>query len=274
MILSDVIPDSDFRHSMRFSRAPLGRFYGKTDDHDDLIAQRTRWIEECPGRHAVLLSEGEPLLQETAVLAAAAGGLSEETLADVSNRSDPKAGCRMLGAAWEPDFVLMKFTGDGLPRLLGGSVCFPSGWCLEEKLGKTMEEIHAVVPALNAELNRQISGFLARIKPEVSWERSNWGLAATPELNLHPARQLPKLRDDVGASDVWLRIEWQSLAALPFSGGILFGIRLQIVPLTTVMEDTEVSRRLRRALVTMPPDMASYKGLSACRETLIRMLPA
>ena len=38
---------------------------------------------------------------------------------------------------------------------------------------------------------------LARMKPGISWERINWGLSRSPELNQHPSRKLPRLIETV-----------------------------------------------------------------------------
>ncbi|MDA0812773.1 MAG: DUF3445 domain-containing protein [Verrucomicrobia bacterium] len=272
MNLSSLLPDEDFRHSMRFSKGTLSGFYGATIDRAELLGQRSRWIAEQPGRYAAMSAGSESMLDEATNLANDVGGIDGETFDRISKERDPLMRCRLLGTHWEPDFLLMKSTDSGLPRLLGGCVCFPSHWSLQEKLGKSMDAIHSPVPELNADLGRQINGFLSRIKPGTSWERTNWGLAATSELNLHPALSPPRLPCAVEAGDAWLRIEWQSLVALPVSKGILFGIRLQIVPLVTVMQDADVKRRLYRALATMPVEMARYKGLGECRDTLLELL--
>ncbi|MEZ5329708.1 MAG: DUF3445 domain-containing protein [Verrucomicrobiales bacterium] len=272
MNLSSLLSDEDFRHSMRFSKGTLSEFYGTTTDHAELLGQRSRWIAEQPNRYAALSAGCEAILDEATSLANDVGGIDAETIDLISKERDPLTRCQLLGTRWEPDFLLMRSTNSGLPRLLGGCVCFPSHWSLEEKLGKTMDAIHSPVPKLNADLGRQINGFLSRIKPGISWERTNWGLAATSDLNLHPALSPPRLHSEVVAGDVWLRIEWQSLVALPVSKGILFGIRLQIMPLLAVMQDAGATQRLHRALATMPDEMAHYKGLGECRERLLRLL--
>src|SRR5207247_2314497 len=138
----------------------------------------------------------------------------------------PSERLRALGEFWEPDFLLLKTSADGEIRLLGGCVCFPSSWRLSEKIGRPVEFIHSVVPGLNAGLGTAIHTFLAKLKPGIAWQRFNWGLSRSPELNQHPERRLPPLDATVRLAEVWLRVEDQALVALPKSGGILFGIRI------------------------------------------------
>jgi hypothetical protein len=59
---------------------------------------------------------------------------------------------------------------------------------------------------------------------------------------------------------------------LPGSGGILFGIRIAMHPLAAVRADPIASRRLGRALRTMPEAVARYKGLETGRARVLDLL--
>ncbi|MBI5774145.1 MAG: DUF3445 domain-containing protein, partial [Verrucomicrobia bacterium] len=179
-----------------------------------------------------------------------------------------------LGRAWESDFLLLAPGGDGEFRLVAGVVCFPSSWRVTEKIGRGLEFIHGPVPSLNPTLGPAVRQFLARLRPGVAWLRSNWGMSRSPELNHHPDRHLPRLTPPLAPDEVWIRIENQALVALPASRGILFGIRLEVHSLTELKQDAAATQGLRRALQTMPEDIAVYKGLSAARAELVRLLEA
>ncbi|NJN05908.1 MAG: DUF3445 domain-containing protein [Rhodobacteraceae bacterium] len=161
---------------------------------------------------------------------------------------------------------------DGDPRLVGGVVCFPSSWALEEKVGRDVAWIHEVVPGLNHALRAPIDNFLARLRPGVAFRRHNWGLSRWPQLNQHPSLNLPKLAPPLRVEDVCLRLEHQALVALPHSGGVLFGIDVRVHPLADIVAEPGVARRLRRAIETMPEAMAHYKNLHAARGELLRLL--
>jgi len=252
---------------MRFQKGDVAAFFGPGANHTSVIAERQDWIARDPKTHLALLPEGVDLLDETIAMAEALKTLPEGKFESL----DPTERCRLLGELWEADFLLMKPDNEGVFRMVGGCLCFPSHWDLREKMGQSMTAIHAPIPGLNETLGRQIDGFLKRIKPGISWERFNWGLSRTPERNLHPSRELPRL-DSSG--EVWWRLEEQSLVALPKSGGILFGIKIEIRPLTEIKADPKARIGMIRALKTMEESMATYKGISKARERLLQLLEA
>ena len=64
---------------------------------------------------------------------------------------------RELGAAWEPDFVLLR--REKSAKVIGGCVCFPTGWSLEEKQDRALSFAHAPVPGLNSQLGPSVERF-------------------------------------------------------------------------------------------------------------------
>ena len=260
--LSELFPDQDYRFHLTLRKGNLAEFFGAPDPA--VLAERRRWLGEDPARYLVGDAAAEPLVAEVEALADGWVGGTQAPAGDVTER------LARLGGRLEPDIVLMARDADGVFRLRAGAVCFPSAWALTEKFGLTLDEIHGVVPGLNPALAPAIGQFLAKLRPGAPFERANWGLAATPELNLHPALARPRL----GALDVartWVRIEYQILAALPATPGILFGIQIRNVPLAEILADPALRAGLHRALVTMPDELAAYKGLAAGRIELIKL---
>jgi hypothetical protein len=266
MITDDLLPDEDFRFHFGLQPGVAAAFFAPGAEHDRLIQQRQNWLADEPDTYSALLPEAEPLLQETLALAASWGTLPATT------PGQPLQNCRALGRMWEPDFLLLKPDETGEFRLVAACVCFPSAWRLSEKMGQPLAAIHAPVPSLNPALGRSIHQFLAKLRPGPAWLRSNWGLSRSPELNQHPARNLPRLTPPLTLDEVWLRIEHQALVALPETGGILFGIRLEMIPLTEVRRHAAAARGLLRALRTMPEEIAAYKNLAVARANLIELL--
>ena len=177
-----------------------------------------------------------------------------------------------LSLHWEPDLLLLRRDALGEFRLVAGAVCFPSAWDLREKIGKTVDAIHAGVPTLNATLGTRIRTFLDRLPPGQVFERDNWGLAAHGERNAHPYRSLPRLTPAATLDSTWLRLEHQAFRILPESRGLLFAIHLTVHPLSRVLRTPEDSLRLADQLRSMPDTVAAYKGILPARESLIRQL--
>jgi|SRR6185295_1227611 len=250
---------------MRFRRGSIQEFFSNTLDGGAVLAERRKWLDSKAGECAAVLPSGEPILSEVVDLAESLGIPAARHLL-------PMDTCVALGRVWEPDLLFLRSEENAQPELVGGCVCFPSSWSFEQKIGNPLDFIHAPVPTLNEQFANPVKQFLARMKPGISWERINWGLSRTPELNQHPNRRLPRLDSSAELKEVWFRIEYQSLVALPRTGSILFGIRLIIEPLNTLRENPALATGLARALETMPDSVAAYKGILPARARLIELL--
>jgi hypothetical protein len=256
--LAGLFPDADFRLHLTLRRSEPADFFRVPDGAAPILAERARWIEKDPSHYIALTPEGAPLLREFAEEAAGWGAPRVGTVAE-------------LGQSFDCDIVLLSVDNAGEFRLRGGALCFPTGWALQEKLGRTMDEIHGVVPGLNPALGASIRQFLARLKPGLAYHRDNWGLAATDELNLHPVRALAAPELPVALDRLWLRVEHQALIALPQTRGIGFGIRIALHRLDDVARSS-AAPGLRRALATMPPELACYKRIDRIREQVVSLL--
>ena len=257
--LAELFPAEDYRFHLTLRRGDLRAFFAPMDPTGRLLEARRRWLQADPERYAALEPDAASLLEDWADLVRGWG------VAEGSS-------CVDLGGQLEPDFLLLRTDDLGAFRLAGGALVFPTSWALEEKLGRTMDEIHGVVPGLNPSLGPPIRQFLARLKPEgPAYLRSNWGLAATDAMNLHPTQPRPHLVTPVDPERVWLRVEHQILAALPRSSGVAFGIRVTLHPLTDVWRDGSLRAGFHRALRTMPADLAAYKGLTSVQQELVAL---
>ena len=259
---------------MQFGRGTFAEFYGATAEHEEILRERKGWLDAAQERYLVSVAEAGPLVSEAGEMAVESGTIKTNPPPWPSPRSagrgDVRQGARWLGENWEPDYLLLT-REDGVIRLVCGCVCFPSSWAVEEKIGKPIDQIHEIVPGLNSGIGRQIQIFLERLKPGVTWTRSNWGLSRSAERNQHPARKLPRLDASVGVDEVFFRVEEQSLVALPKTNGILFGIRIKVTPLRDFI-GTLAAEKLKVALETMPDGMAQYKGIASARGRVIQLL--
>jgi hypothetical protein len=257
---------------MRFERGSPSMFFKPSAHSDEVLAERRRWLAVAPDTCAAITPDGAPIIEEVIELAADWNSLPSGSNVESVIHITELEQCKWLCERWETDFLLLSPDEDGIFRLHGGGLCFPSHWDLRSKMGCTIEEIHVPVPGLNSSLGRSIDGFMTKIRPGISWERFNWGLSRSPELNQHPSRNLERLDEEVELEEVWWRLEDQSLVALPKSGGVLFGIRVTVYPLSEVRAHPAARAGLLQALETMPEAMASYKGISLARNRICELL--
>lgn len=257
---------------MRFERGTPADFFKRSPDADTILAERKRWLANKPETCTAITINGAPLLEEVIGLAAEWKTLPSGCDFRPVLKLPAIEQCRWLCECWETDFLVLKPDQEGTFRLQGGALCFPSHWDLHSKMNRSVWEIHEPVPGLNTALGKSIDGFLARIRPGISWERHNWGLSCSAELNQHPARKLPRLDESVTLDQVWWRLEDQSLVALPQSGGVLFGIRVTVHPLSEVKAHPSARTGLLQALDTMPDEMAVYKGIANARGRIQELL--
>ncbi len=257
--LSELFSDEDFGFRLKLKRGSLADFFTPTHDHSRIIAERRRWLESAPENY---LAESK-----------SAPALWPELSAAIKQPLDPNQNriAFTAGTTLEPDIVFLQRDQAGKFRLTDGVVVFPSGWALPEKIGLTLAETHGVVPGLNAIIGEAIDRFLDQLKPGVAATRSNWGLTATDDLNLHPHLDRPRLNEHATPDQVWLRVEHQILALLAQTGAIVFSIRIELIPLSKVLAEPEASSRLHRALDTMPATVMIYKGLAQAMPSLLRM---
>ncbi len=247
---------------MKFRKGVISDFYGNSEQHERLIEERRKWLTADEVKYFDLDDLGVPYVQPVIDVA------FKDALQPANKPLQPRELFRLLAETIEPDFLLLAPDPDGILKLFGGSVCFPSFWALEQKMRRPLDLIHGPVPGLNMALASQINRFLKNIRPGISWERTNWGLSRSAELNQHPSRNLPRLDQGTAISEMYLRIEWQSLIALP-PHAVLFGIRLIIHPLSDLLEDDKFRTGLRNSLATMPEPVAQYKNVEHARQTLL-----
>ena len=264
-----LFPESDFRHPMALRPGNAKAFFSFEESYPVLTIfnERCRWIEDWDEVPRYVAAEPDALAAVTEFVS------TFHVEGDILLPSDCafKLSCA-AGMALEPDWVLLRADASSVYRMIAGAVCFPSGWAMREKMGKPIDEIHSIVPGLNAALGRQINSFLAKLPPKAEWERENWGVSADTELNHHPSRARTKLGPHATLDATWIRLERQLFYKLPHSGAIVFGIRVSHHLLSEVASETDAAGRIARALETMPEDMAVYKGIGAARGALIAQL--
>lgn len=156
-------------------------------------------------------------------------------------------------ALWiQEDVCLMEEAGGGY-ALTAASVCSPTNWRLEEKIGRGADAIHGPVPGYARALGPRVNRLLAGLRPGRPVLRFNWSVQAGNELF---GRKDP----DDGEPDHW-RVERQTLARLPETGAVVFGIRIFLHSFERMAACCDFKARYARLRARLPGAQRAYKRL-------------
>ncbi|MCP3102712.1 DUF3445 domain-containing protein [Myxococcus sp. K15C18031901] len=189
----------------------------------------------------------------------------------------PLAPLDWVGRQVQEDLLVLDGTREGFP-LVAGQLCFPSGWCLDDKMGRPLLAVHAPVPRFAEQVGASTLKLLDGLKPGRPVTRCNWAITVTPRLCMEP-RYRAEWRhlfegitpDDAGARCL-LRLERQTLSRFPETGAVLFTIHTYVAPVAGEVPTPGHRQRLARVLRTVPEDMSDYKRLGPLREPLLAWL--
>jgi len=184
-----------------------------------------------------------------------------------------------IGRQVQEDLCVMDGNDPGSP-LVAGHLCFASGWCLDDKMGRSFLAIHAPVPLFAEKIGRPADLMMQRVKVGRPTARVNWTLHPSDRLNCAPVTKKRYAFEHEGVTPenagerYYLRSEWQTFVRYPRTNAVLFTIRTRVTPLGDALADPDDARRLATLLRTMPPAMLEYKSLSRHTETLLAYLDA
>ena len=196
---------------------------------------------------------------------------------DHGSNGDSEPALLAIGRLIQEDLILLSDDApQGFP-IIAGSVCFPSGWALSDKLGQLQSCVHAAVPNFKQQLLSPSLKLLARLKAGRSVSRSNWSVRALGRLNQFPcdAAEIRTASEAVTpqtAAECMFRVEFQTLSRLAETRAILFTIHTFQRPLKTLLPPERT--RLARVIETCPEPTLRYKGIWPMRASVIAWLTA
>tara|TARA_Y100000052_G_C2955303_1_gene89664 strand:+ start:5238 stop:6065 length:828 start_codon:yes stop_codon:yes gene_type:complete len=161
------------------------------------------------------------------------------------------------------DLCVMVPKGEGF-YLGSASLCAPTYWSLRENIGKPLGGLHSPVPGGDPELASRINRVFSGLKPDTILERFNWTVQLgsekfTPSSEPFKAR-LKSLSDEEAASDLYLRVERQTIRKLPETGAVLFTIRILVDALPPILDKPAYRQAFAASWNRTASDLASYKG--------------
>ena len=183
-----------------------------------------------------------------------------------------------IGRQIQEDLVIL----DNKGVVVAGQLCFPSGWSLNEKLGKQFIEVHAPLPAVTNPMISAANKLIERIPAGKPMSRNNWGFRFGDQLDLsskHTASYRQKIREGLSeptpeaiGQKIFLRVEHQTLTRLAYSDCILFTIHTHQSPLEEEVINRERAGVMLSFLKTVPPSLIEYKVMDLFYDKLIEYL--
>jgi hypothetical protein len=206
----------------------------------------------------------------------AGGALHNHLTGEMWPLADP--GCDRLEAAGrlvQEDLCIIQ-PGETGPVLAAAVLCFPTRWRLADKIGRPLADVHGPVPLYADRLARPVDRFMSALRPGKLAVRANWTILDDPAL-FQPVKRFRDGPDEAitpqnAGARLYLRVERQTLCALPESGAVLFGIRVHVYPLARIAAQRELAARLAAMLRGLPDELVGYKNLRAFQSALLGYL--
>ncbi|KAI5480400.1 hypothetical protein MNV49_000975 [Pseudohyphozyma bogoriensis] len=128
----------------------------------------------------------------------------------------------------QDDFLMAREREDGHVYFVGGVVAHPGFYDFSQKIGKSMYDVHTVVPQFNEKILMSVERTLKRFQPHEPFERSSWEMVDDYNLYHHNIADLhdgeATLDENLHPKDYLFRTDHQTFRKLPNSKGIIFGV--------------------------------------------------
>ncbi|MEX0962705.1 MAG: DUF3445 domain-containing protein [Pseudohongiellaceae bacterium] len=166
-----------------------------------------------------------------------------------------------LASLWiAEDICLLQESPKGY-IMTAASVCAPSNWLLENKIGRSVDSIHEPVPDYDKVLSDRVNRFLHGLRSGRVMLRYNWSIQWGNELFWRDHKSVILDPTDNGEQRYW-RVERQTFIRLPNSGAIVFGIRIFLHSFESLQGQEEFNSSIEQLLSQLPKAQKQYKGLA------------
>lgn len=254
-----------FRHRVGVKPLEVDRWFVRDADWEPTLAMKRALIADRRNEVVSFRDDCHDVAQEAAELVLTWAGKS-------TSRTGVDALVDAALAVPDDLTVLRSVAAGDVEQLpfVAGVVCSPSRWRLADKIGHDMLAVHKPVALYAEHIGAAVDTTLTRLSPDKPVWRSNWTLEDHPALfqPFAPGRQLVE-----HPSELWIRIERETLRRLPRTKGVLFTIRGFQEPLATYVQRGPAAISALRELVARLPDaVARYKSVYDYRAATLTWL--
>ncbi|QZH75019.1 MAG: DUF3445 domain-containing protein [Erythrobacter sp.] len=164
-------------------------------------------------------------------------------------------------AMWE-DMCLLAPDSEGVYRLIGAAVAFPTDWHPADKLGLPLIGLHKPIHGYADQLASGVDHFMAKLQPGRIFGRCNWFVSPTDALRWietdPPEVSFAHVTAQNAGEALFVRSERQTLRRLPQTGVIVFTIGVYVTALGHLAPAN--LDRMAEALQTIPRQEAERRG--------------
>lgn len=227
------------------------------------------WLHPDSEAHTIparlaLLDAPETCYRRDPAHAAGESEAARLVLSAATGRAPDAASLIDAARAVSDDLVVLHRDGHGEWRVTSLVMTSPTFFSAGHAFARGLEALHGPVPDGN-----RLAGRIARVfdnlRHELVLERFNWTLQAGPDRftpDSAPLRQRARAADPGEAESLLhLRVERQTIRALPETGGVLFTIRVAIDPVAAIAAGDRPA--LAEAWRAISPAGFDYKGWEA-----------
>ncbi len=166
-----------------------------------------------------------------------------------------------LASLWiEEDICLLEKKNDNYV-MTAASVCSPSNWRLEQKIGASVDTIHVPVPGYAEILSSRVNRFLGGINSNKVMMRFNWSIQTGNELSWRDDQTEATTQQSNPTENLYWRIERQTFIRLPQTGAIVFAIKIFLHSFDSLRQIEGFEQSISKLLARLPDSEKHYKGL-------------
>ncbi|KIJ60634.1 hypothetical protein HYDPIDRAFT_98330 [Hydnomerulius pinastri MD-312] len=152
----------------------------------------------------------------------------------------------------------------GLYVLRAAVSCSAVGWNIGQKMGRPLHQIHGPVPDYKEKMAFSMDRFFSKMPCDKPIQRGSWGLEVGEPLFLQTDEAEWSVRQaqdqDLPLSNIYMRVDWQTLRRMPKSRAIVFNFKALFTPLTDFQREPYVPKLLLKVLTEGKKSIMEYKG--------------